>query len=106
MADLLQVVVDGTTALLTIAEAKQHLRVESSDEDDLIVTYANAAVLSCLTYCDLKLVPVGAEPAFKVAALMALGDIYSNREAVLAGQSFAVSPSIAMLLGPWRIIRI
>ena len=103
---MLDVVVLTTGPLFELAEAKQHLRVDDDDSNALIEAYADAAVLSCLDFCDRKLVPQGAEPAFKAAALLMLGDLYNNRESVVAGQSFAVSPTIGALLGPYRIYRV
>jgi uncharacterized phage protein (predicted DNA packaging) len=103
---MLDAVVLTVGPLLTLEEAKQHLRVDDDGSDEIIEAYADAAVLSVLNHCDRKLVPQGAEPAFKVAALLMLGDLYNNRESVVAGQSFVVSPTIGALLGPYRIIRV
>lgn len=103
---MLDVVVLTVGPLLTLTEAKLHLRVDDDDSDTLIEAYADAAVLSCLNHCDRKLVPQGAEPAFKAASLLMLGDLYNNRESVVPGQSFAVSPTIGALLGPYRIYRV
>lgn len=103
---MLNVVVLTTGPLLTLEEAKLHLRVDDGDSDTLIEAYADAAVLSVLNHCDRQLVPQGAEPAFKAAALLMLGDLYANRETVVAGQSFAVSPTIGALLGPYQIYRV
>ncbi|MGH6979042.1 MAG: head-tail connector protein [Brevundimonas sp.] len=102
----LDVVVLTLGPLLTMDEAKDHLRVDTDDEDELIQLYTDAAVQACLTYCDLKLVPVGAEPSFKAAALLNLGDLYGGREAVTAGQSYGVNPTAENLLRPFRTIRI
>lgn len=103
---MLNVVVLTTGPLLTLGEVKQHLRIDGDEEDTLVETYADAAVQACLSYCDLKLVPVGAEPSFKAAALLNLGGLYAQREAVVSGQAFAVHPAAENLLRPWRIIRI
>lgn len=103
---MLNVVVLTTGPLMSLAEAKQHLRIDGNDEDALVEAYADAAVLSVLNHCDRELVPQGAEPAFKAAALLMLGDLYNNRESVVAGQSFAVSPTIGALLGPYRSYRV
>ena len=103
---MLNVVVLTTGPLMSLAEAKQHLRIDGNDEDALVEAYADAAVLSVLNHCDRKLVPQGAEPAFKAAALLMLGDLYANRETVVVGQSFAVSPTISALLGPYQSYRI
>lgn len=106
MADLIKVVVAETAALLTLAEAKDHIRYTEDDQDDLITGYANAAVLSCLNNCDLKLVPQGAEPVFKAAALLVLGDLWSNRSSVIVGTIVTPAPSVANLLKPHRVIRV
>lgn len=103
---MIDVVVLTTGPLLTLDEAKAHLRVEGDDEDALITSYADAAVLSCLNHCDRQLVPPGTEPAFKAAALLTLGDLYNSREAVIVGQTVSVNPAVGALLGPYRLIRI
>lgn len=103
---MLDVVVLTVGPLLTIEEAKQHLRVDDDDSDAIIEAYADAAVLSCLDYCDRRLVPQGAEPAFKAAALLTLGGIYANRESVITGTIVALNPTVENLLRPYRTIRI
>lgn len=102
----IDVVVLTTGPLLTLDEAKLHLRVDDSEEDALIEGWVDTASLSVVRYCDLKLVPQGAEPMFKAAALLMLGDLYSTREAVVTGQTFSVNPTVEALLGGYRIIRV
>ena len=103
---MLNVVVTATGPLLSLEEAKLHLKVETPDEDQLIESYADAAVLSCLAACSRALVPQGAEPVFKAAALLMLGDLFHNRQAVVQGQAFAVSPTVDALLYPHKLIRV
>ncbi|GEC02311.1 head-tail connector protein [Brevundimonas diminuta] len=103
---MLDVVVLTVGPLFDLAEAKQHLRVDHDDDDTLIEGYADAAVLSCLDFCDRKLVPQGAEPAFKAAALLTLGGLYNSRESVIAGATVALNPTVEALLRPYRIIRV
>lgn len=106
---MLNVVVLTTGPLLTLAEAKQHLRIDHDDEDALIESYADAAVLACVNFCGLRLVPQGAEPAFRAAGLMMLGDLYAYRETGQVGSvssPIQVSASAKALLEPYRIIRI
>lgn len=100
---MINVVVTGTGPLFTLAEAKAHLRVEHSDDDTLIEAYADGAVARVLQYCNLALVPDGdiPEAAFKVAALMVLGDFYHNREPVLTDGS-----PVRLLIDPYRNLRI
>ncbi|HAD84254.1 MAG TPA: phage gp6-like head-tail connector protein [Brevundimonas sp.] len=106
MADLLKVVVLTTGPLFELAEAKQHLRVDHNDDDALIEGYANAAVLSCLDFCDRKLVPQGAEPVFRVAALLQMAGLYNSRESIITGTIVALNPAVENLLRPYRIIRV
>lgn len=99
----LNVVVTQTGPLFTLAEAKEHLRVDHEDDDVLIQTYADAAVARVLQYCNIATVPSGdiPEAAFKVAALIALGDIYANREPAMHDGS-----AIRMLIDPYRWLRV
>lgn len=103
---MLNVVVLETGPLITLEEAKAHLRVDLPDQDDMIQVYADAAVLSCLQACGRQLVPQGAEPVFKAAALLMLGDLFQNRAGVVEGQAFAVNPTVDALLYPHKLIRV
>lgn len=100
---MLNVVVTETGPLFTLAEAKQHLRVDHDDDDALIGTYSDAAVSRVLQYCNLALVPGGeaATAAFKSAALIALGELYANREPV-----FVDGAPIRNLIDPYRWLRV
>lgn len=99
---MLNVVVTGTGPLFTLEEAKAHLRVEHGDDDALIGTYSDAAVAQVLQFCNLALVPEGnAAAAFKIAALMALEDIYAGRAPVLTDGS-----AIRTMIDPYRWLRV
>lgn len=58
-ADVLYSVVRGevlaATNVLSLADAKSHLRVDHSDEDDLITAYIGAAVEVCEQFCENSL---------------------------------------------------
>ena len=103
---MLNVVVLTVGPLFDLAEAKQHLRVDHDDDDTQIKGYADAAVLSCLDFCDRKLVPQGAEPAFKAAALLTMAGLYNSRESIITGATVQLNPTVEALLGPYRIIRV
>lgn len=105
---MLNVVVTDTGPLFSLEEAKAHLRVDHGDDDALIGTYSDAAVASVLQYCNLALVPNtdGAVAAFKAAALLVLGDFFANREAVVAGTTFAPSATAQNLVNPYRWLRV
>lgn len=103
---MINVVVLTTGPLFDLALAKAHLHVDDDDQDELIAAYADAATLSVLNYCDLKLVPQGAEAAFRAGALLMLGDLYASREGVLTGSTANPNPTVQALLQPYRIIRV
>nr|WP_303682660.1 head-tail connector protein [Brevundimonas naejangsanensis] len=103
---MLNVVVLTAGPLFDLAEAKQHLRIDHGDDNSLIESYADAAVLSCLDFCDRKLVPQGAEPAFKAAALLTMAGLYNSRESIITGTIVALNPAVENLLRPYRIIRV
>lgn len=99
----LNVVVTETGPLFTLVEAKEHLRVDHNDDDALIEIYSDAAVGRVLQYCNISLVPdsPGATAAFKAAAMLALGELYQNREPVLTDGS-----AISNLINPYRWLRV
>ena len=99
----LNVVVTATGPLFTLVEAKEHLRVDHNDDDALIEVYSDAAVGRVLQYCNINLVPdsPGATAAFKAAALLALGELYQNREPILTDGS-----PISNLINPYRWLRV
>lgn len=98
MAD---VVILTTGPLYTLEEVKQHLRVDTSDDDAIIQAYMDAAEIAVLQHCNLPIVPVGKEAAFKVAALMYVQALYDE------GWTTASLPLAArLLIDPYRWIRI
>lgn len=103
---MLNVVVTATGPLFTLEEAKAHLNILHDDDDALIEIYSDAAVSHVLQYCNLATVPDGPGPeaAFKVAALLVLGDLYASRESdTPAGDP---SRTVKMLIGPYRWLRV
>ena len=67
--------------IVTIAEAKEYLRVDTDDEDALLETLIKAAEQLC---CDVARLEVeeyeSAGEVAKVAVLYTLGNFYQNRE--------------------------
>lgn len=95
------VVIKELGPLYTLEEVKAHLRVDTSDDDATIQAYMDAAEKAVLQYCNVTLVPLGAESVFKVAALMIVSDLFENRS---GGEGI---PSAAqMLINPYRCLRV
>lgn len=67
--------------IITLAEAKEYLRVDTDDENALIETLINAAEQLC---CDVARLDVekyeSAGEVAKIAVLYTLGSFYQNRE--------------------------
>ncbi|QRM43989.1 head-tail connector protein [Rhizobium sp. BG4] len=95
------VVITELGPLYTLAEVKEHLRVDTGDDDVTIQTYMDAAESSVLQYCNLSLVPIGKEAIFKVAAMMYVAALYENR-AGLEG----LPRSSQLLIDPYRWLRV
>ncbi|WP_188260865.1 head-tail connector protein [Azospirillum tabaci] len=96
-------------SVVTLEEAKAHLRVDGTDDDadiDLKLAAAEDLAAQVLnrpvpwTNVDGDEVPVPA--SVKAAILLILGDLYANREASIVGTSHTVNPTVERLLWPHR----
>lgn len=85
--------------MTTLEEAKQHLRVDTDDDDTLIASLLDAAEETVLNHLNLEALP-DAEPV-RVAILMLLGALYENRESVV-DRPLSENPLFARLLAPYR----
>lgn len=83
----------------TLAETKLHLRVDHDAEDALIEVLIDAAEESILQYLNLEELPEAAP--VKAAALMLVGALFENREA-LTDKPLSDNPVYARLLAPYR----
>lgn len=90
--------------MLTLTEAKLHLRVDHSDEDPLISGLIATATAACADY--LNMLPselVVAVPApVKSAALLLIGTLYEQRESV-GERPYNRNPTFEALLNPYRV---
>lgn len=86
-------------ALLTLSEAKLHCRVDDSAEDALIASLIDAAEKSILLYLNVEELPD--EPPVHAAALMLVGALYENREAI-TDRPLSDNRLFDRLLAPYR----
>ncbi len=93
-------------AVVTLTEAKNHLRVTDTNEDSTIQIYLDAVDLNIISYLNRSALPVdnsGNIPAaIKAAALLMIGDLYEHRESQVIGQGVIENPAARNLLYPYR----
>lgn len=97
-------------AVVTLDEAKTHLRIDHDAEDELIGTYLAAATQSAadfihrpIPWTDGEGAPVEVPAPVKAAILLILGDLYAHREGRFVGTTPADNPAVQMLLWPYRM---
>jgi uncharacterized phage protein (predicted DNA packaging) len=93
-------------AIITLTEAKDHLRVQESDEDALISLYIEAAEAEIKNYINRDIPIVSGTssklPApIKAAALLLVSDLFENRDGA-ADKIMNENPAIKRLLYPYR----
>lgn len=102
-------------AKIDLAAAKTHLRIDPdvTEEDTLIESWLLAAYLAIegkifrKVYADPGAVPaddtlgIGADEAINSAALLIIGHLYANREAVAPGQAAEIPMGADWLLRPY-----
>lgn len=96
------VVITQLGPLYTLDEVKAYLRVEHGDDDALIQTLMDAAERQVLQYCNISIVPPGAEAAFKTAAMMVVAGDYDLRGSV----SGVIPLGAREKIDPYRWLRV
>lgn len=85
--------------IVTLAQAKSHLRVTDTSEDTLIGIYIDAAEDYITKYLNTS--PVPQAPSVKAAALLIIGDLFENREGA-SDKEIYENPAVLRLLYPYR----
>jgi hypothetical protein len=86
-------------SIVTLTEAKNHLRVSDTTDDAIIQVYIDAARDHIRNYLNVANPPQSA--AIKAAALLLIGDFYENREAA-SEKTYNENPAVVRLLYPYR----
>ena len=81
---------------------KDHLRIESSDEDTLLQGYLDAAIASVADYLGQSL-PDPVPSPVEAAILLRVGDLYEHREEQ-AERPLIQNRTFESLLSPYRLI--
>lgn len=92
--------------MITLQDAKLHLRVDHDDEDDLIDWMLEAAIEGAEQYLNVEISTL-ADPELpapiRAAVLLVVGDLYQNRERLTDRQLFA-NNTFELLLNPYRVM--
>lgn len=85
--------------IVTLTQAKDHLRVDQSTEDTLITLYIQAAEDWISNFLNTPNIPY--THSVKAAALLIIGDLYENREGA-SEKEIKENPAVVRLLYPYR----
>lgn len=97
-------------SIITLEQAKEHLRVDSGDEDNIIQLYLNGAEASVQNYLNRVLYATTAgtdatglviNDAVAAAVLLQVGSMYENREPT--DKRPVLPDSMRWLLDPYRV---
>lgn len=77
------------TTITSLTTVKEHLRIDGTDEDDILTLYTAAAEAYVNEYCDTKDAPFTVfTPTIKAAVLLVISDLYENRTAQIDKQLY------------------
>lgn len=88
--------------MLTLYEAKAHLRIDHNDEDELLQAYIDAAEQSVADYLGIEL-PAAMPAPVRAAILLRVADLYENREAQ-TDRPLHGNKTFERLLQPYRVM--
>lgn len=93
--------------MITLEQAKAHLRITHDDEDTAIQAMIEAATAAAADYLNLPVIDVIDDMPAPVhaAILLGVGDLYEHRERQADRQLFA-NPTYERLLAPYRVIAV
>lgn len=88
--------------MLTLYEAKAHLRIDHNDEDELLQAYIDAAEASIADFLGTEL-PTPMPAPVRAAILLRVADLYENREAQ-TDRPLHGNKTFERLLQPYRVM--
>ena len=87
--------------MITLEEAKAHMRVDDPDEDEGIVLMIDAAV-DHLQSIDVDMTGTPLPPAIHHAVLLLVAHFYGNREVMTEGTLKVMPFGLSRLIAPYR----
>lgn len=89
--------------MITLEQAKQHLRIDHDDEDAAITAMIDAATGAALDYLNQDSMPDPVPAPVTGAILLQVADLYENRERQGDRQLYA-NATYERLLNPYRVM--
>ena len=87
--------------MLTLTEAKNHIRVDQDFDDDAIMTMIETATAACANYLNVDSLGFDAPAPVKSAGLLLVSELYDSRESA-GDRPYHRNPTFEMLLNPYR----
>tara|TARA_R100001143_G_C3357653_1_gene133510 strand:+ start:1131 stop:1406 length:276 start_codon:yes stop_codon:yes gene_type:complete len=91
--------------VITLEQAKLHLRVDHDDEDAAITAMIDAATAAALDYLNMDELPNPVPAPVQAAILLQVGDLYANRERQGERPLYA-NTTYERLLNPYRVMAV
>lgn len=91
--------------MVDVTQAKLHMRVDHNEEDTLIQTYIDAATAGVADYLNWTQVPNPLPAPVTAAILLAVGDLYENRESKIDNRPVD-NLTYKRLLDPYRAMTV
>jgi len=91
--------------MITLEQAKLHLRVDHDDEDAAITAMIDASTAAALDYLNLEEMPDPMPAPVSAAILLQVGDLYTHRERQ-AERPYHGNPTYERLLNPYRAMAV
>ncbi|MYN11785.1 phage gp6-like head-tail connector protein [Pusillimonas sp. TS35] len=91
--------------MITLTDAKLHLRVDGTDEDLLIQSMIDASTVAAADYLNMPIADLLADipTPVQAAILLQVGDLYANRERQSEKPYFG-NATYERLLNPYRVM--
>ena len=87
--------------MLTLTEAKNHIRVDQDFDDAAIMDMIKTATAACANYLNVDHLDFDAPAPVKSAGLLLVAELYEFRESA-GDRLYHRNPTFEMLLNPYR----
>lgn len=87
--------------MVTLQEAKNHLKLEIDDDDSLVQSMIDAASVHVSAYIETEIAATPPAPV-RAAVLLLVADLYENRQRQQGGEQLFANRTYELLLQPYK----